>query len=67
MVEVASLSTYVAPDSRAQSSFVDLVEAAMCGQFKSAPARGERVVRYNRLLETETTNFLLRSSEVIEK
>ncbi len=37
----------------------DLAVAAGCGQIKSgAPARGERVAKYNRLIEIEATNAL---------
>ena len=37
----------------------DLAVAAGCGQIKSgAPARGERVAKYNRLIEIEATNDL---------
>jgi enolase len=37
----------------------DLAVASGCGQIKSgAPARGERVAKYNRLIEIEATNAL---------
>ncbi len=37
----------------------DLAVASGCGQIKSgAPARGERVAKYNRLIEIEATNSL---------
>ncbi len=37
----------------------DLAVASGCGQIKSgAPARGERVAKYNRLIEIEATNEL---------
>lgn len=37
----------------------DLAVAAGCGQIKSgAPARGERVAKYNRLIEIESSNAL---------
>lgn len=37
----------------------DLAVASGCGQMKSgAPARGERVAKYNRLIEIEATNSL---------
>jgi enolase len=35
----------------------DLAVGTGCGQIKTgAPARGERVAKYNRLVEIETTN-----------
>jgi enolase len=41
------------------SFIADLAVAAGCGQIKSgAPARGERVAKYNRLIEIEATNSL---------
>jgi enolase len=41
------------------SFIADLAVAGGCGQIKSgAPARGERVAKYNRLLEIEATNAL---------
>ena len=41
-----------------EDSFIaDLVVASGCGQIKSgAPARGERVAKYNRLVEIEASN-----------
>ncbi|MEO9221555.1 MAG: phosphopyruvate hydratase, partial [Mycobacteriaceae bacterium] len=39
------------------SFIADLAVAAGCGQLKSgAPARGERVAKYNRLIEISSTN-----------
>ena len=41
------------------SFIADLAVASGCGQIKSgAPARGERVAKYNRLIEIEATNVL---------
>ena len=41
------------------SFIADLAVGAGCGQIKSgAPARGERVAKYNRLIEIEATNAL---------
>jgi len=43
----------------ADSFIADLTVAAGCGQLKSgAPARGERVAKYNRLLEIAASNDL---------
>jgi enolase len=41
------------------SFIADLAVAAGCGQIKSgAPARGERIAKYNRLIEIEATHLL---------
>ena len=40
-----------------EDSFADLAVATGCGQIKSgAPARGERVAKYNRLIEIEANH-----------
>jgi enolase len=43
-----------------EDSFIaDLAVSIGCGQIKSgAPARGERVAKYNRLIEIEAANHL---------